>query len=176
MIDKRIDCIYIIFLIHVIAANSITVWAPTSQSSALPTTVPGSPTTSSATSKYSVEVAHYLENRELNGYQYLRYLLRYRNIPKIGPGASIFQRPLLRGLFLEGFIFGGAYLRREIDWVSLIVGSKFTVFAMFYFVFEGNFPSTSPRGAYIWRGDLTEGFLCYRFGGLIFGEIGRAHV
>ena len=40
---------------------------------------------------------------------------------------------------------------------------------MFYFVFEGNFPSTSPRGAYIWRGDLTEGFLCHRFGGLIFG-------
>ena len=25
------------------------------------------------------------------------------------------------------------------------------------------------RGAYIWRGDLTEGFLRYRFGGLIFG-------
>ena len=32
------------------------------------------------------------------------------------------------------------------DWASLIVGSKFTVFALFYFVFEGNFPSTSPRG------------------------------
>ena len=48
----------------------------------------------------------------------------------------------------------------------LIVRSKFTIFALFYFVFEGNFPSTSPRGAYIWRGDLTEGFLCYRFGGL----------
>ena len=31
---------------------------------------------------------------------------------------------------------------------------------MFYFVFEG---------AYIWRGDLTEGFLRYRFRGLIFG-------
>ena len=31
------------------------------------------------------------------------------------------------------------------------------------------FPSTSPRGAYIWRGDLTEGFLRYEFGGLIFG-------
>ena len=41
--------------------------------------------------------------------------------------------------------------------------------ALFYFVFEGNFPSTSPRGAYIWRGDLTEGFLRYRFRGLIFG-------
>ena len=58
-------------------------------------------------------------------------------------------------------------LRLKIDWASLIVGSKFTVFALFYFVFEGNFPSTSPRGAYIWSGDLTEGFLRYRFGGLI---------
>ena len=52
-------------------------------------------------------------------------------------------------------------MRFKIDWASLIVGSKFTVFALFY--------STSPRGAYIWRGDLTEGFLRYRFGGLIFG-------
>ena len=57
-------------------------------------------------------------------------------------------------------------MRFKIDWASLMVGSKFTVFALFYFVFEGNFPSTSPRGAYIWRGDLTEGFLRYRFGGL----------
>ena len=48
-------------------------------------------------------------------------------------------------------------MRFKIDWASLIVESKFTVFALFYFVFEGNFPSTSPRGAYIWRGDLTEG-------------------
>ena len=76
----------------------------------------------------------------------------------------------------------------KIDWASLIVGRKFMVFALFYFVFEGNFPSTSPPGAdiwrgdltegffgllvwgaYIWRGDLTEGFLHCRFGGLIFG-------
>ena len=60
-------------------------------------------------------------------------------------------------------------LRFEIDWASLIVGRKFTFFALFYFVFEGTFPSTSPGGAYIWRGDLTEGFLRYKFGGLIFG-------
>ena len=60
-------------------------------------------------------------------------------------------------------------MRFKIDWASLIVGSKFTVFALFYFVFEGNFPSTSNRRAYIWRGDLTEGFLRYEFGGLIFG-------
>ena len=60
-------------------------------------------------------------------------------------------------------------MRFRIDSASLIVGSKFTVLALSYFVFEGNSPSTSPRGAYIWRGHLTEGFLRYRFGGLLFG-------
>ena len=64
-------------------------------------------------------------------------------------------------------------LRFKIDWASLIVRSKFTIFALFYFVFEGNFPSTSPGGggggAYIWMGNLTKGFLRYWFGGLIFG-------
>ena len=34
---------------------------------------------------------------------------------------------------------------------------------------RGKFPSTNPRAAYTWRGDLTEGFLRYEFGGLIFG-------
>ena len=34
----------------------------------------------------------------------------------------------------------------KIDWASLTVGRKFTVSALFYFVFEGNIPSTSPRG------------------------------
>ena len=103
--------------------------------------------------------------------------MKYRKIPKISPEAYIFQRPFLRGLFLEGLIFGRDHLQREICVLKsiglalyrLIVGSKFTVFALFYFVFEGNFPSASPRGAYIRRGDLTEGFLRYRFGGLIFG-------
>ena len=60
-------------------------------------------------------------------------------------------------------------MRFKIDWASLIVGSKFTVFALFYFVFEGNFPSASPFGVYLWRGNLTEGFLRYWIGGLIFG-------
>ena len=61
-------------------------------------------------------------------------------------------------------------MRFKIDWASLIVGSKFTVFALFYSVSEGNFPSIGPPGgAYIWRGDLKEDFLRYRFGGLIFG-------
>ena len=43
-----------------------------------------------------------------------RSVNKYRKIPKISSGAYIFQRPFLRGLFLEGLIFGGAYLRREI--------------------------------------------------------------
>ena len=92
-------------------------------------------------------------------------LTDYRKIPKISPGAYIFQRP-----FFEGLIFGGAYIRRRLstegnlrfktDWASLIVGSKFTVSALFYFVFENNFPSTSAPppggggfcgGAYFWN-------------------------
>ena len=56
-------------------------------------------------------------------------------------------------------------MRFKIDWASLIVGRKFTVLALFYFVFEGNFQGQAPPGAYIWRGDLTEGFLRYEFGG-----------
>ena len=50
---------------------------------------------------------------------------------------------------------------------SLKVGSKFTVFALFYFVLEGNFPSTSSWRVFIRRGDLTESFLHYRIGGFI---------
>ena len=30
-------------------------------------------------------------------------------------------------------------MRFKIDWASLIVGSKFTIFALLYFAFEGNF-------------------------------------
>ncbi|CAH3022469.1 unnamed protein product, partial [Porites evermanni] len=56
-------------------------------------------------------------------------------------------------------------LHFKIDWATLIVGRKFAIFALFYFVFEGNFPSTIPWGAYSWRGNLTEGFLRYWFGG-----------
>ena len=81
----------------------------------------------------------------------------------------------------EGRIFGGAYIRRglstvenlrfKIDWASLIVARKFTVFALFYFVFEGSFQVQAPGageggltfgrvwGAYIWRGLYMEGLI-----------------
>ena len=55
-------------------------------------------------------------------------------------------------------------MRFKIDWARLIVGSKFTIFVLFYFVFEGNFPSTSKEGQF--NGGF---FLRYRFRGLIFG-------
>ena len=66
-----------------------------------------------------------------------------------------------RGLSTEG------NLLFKIGLASLIVGSKFTVFALFYFVFEGKVQSL--LGAYSRRGDLTKGLLRYEFGGLIFG-------
>ena len=61
-------------------------------------------------------------------------------------------------------------VRSEIDWASLIVGRKFTVFALFYFAFEGNFQVQAPGelalgelgGACTWRG------LCSEFYGICF--------
>ena len=37
-------------------------------------------------------------------------------------------------------------LRFKIDWADLIVGGKFTVFVLFYFLFEGNFQVQAPMG------------------------------
>ena len=70
----------------------------------------------------------------------------------------------------------------QIDWASLIVGSKFTVFALFYFVFEGNFPSTSPQWGLFWEGRFNGGFFAspvwgaYKWRGLFseFYGIGTA--
>ena len=78
-----------------------------------------------------------------------------------------------RGLYSGGGGGGGGRLSTEgnlrfkIDWASLIVGSKFAVFTLFYFVFEGNFPSTSPRGAYVLEGRFNGGsFVLPVWGGL----------
>ena len=45
----------------------------------------------------------------------------------------------------------------KIDWASLIVGRKFTVFALFNCVFEGNFQVQFPGGIYL-EGRFTGGF------------------
>ena len=67
-------------------------------------------------------------------------------------------------------------LRFKIDWASFIIERKFTVFALLYFVFEGNFQVQAPPGGgvglylmgwfngeffalRVWRGLYMEGFI-----------------
>ena len=92
---------------------------------------------------------------------------------------------------MEGLIFGGDYIRRglstegnlrfKIDCASFIAGSKFTVCCLFYFVFEGNFSSISPRGAYILEGRFNGRFFALPvwgglyLEGLIFGILRYTH-
>ena len=37
------------------------------------------------------------------------FYFKYRTIPKISLGAYIFQRPILRGLYSEGLMYGGKF-------------------------------------------------------------------
>ena len=100
--------------------------------------------------------------------------LKYRKIPKISPRAYIFQRPFLRGLFLEGPIFGGAYVRREICVIKSVgldcSGKEIYHFCFVLLCIQGQIPSTSPpRGSYL-EGRFDGGFFALRFWGLIFSE------
>ena len=76
-----------------------------------------------------------------------RKSLSYRKISKISPGAYIFQRPFLRGLFLEGLIFGGDYVRREICVLKSIglacSGKEMYNFCFVLLCIRGQFPSTN---------------------------------
>ena len=78
------------------------------------------------------------------------------------------------GLVFGGVIFGGAYLWREIC-VSTSIGLAFWLevnlafLLCFTWYLRAIFQVQAPGGAYNWRGDLTDGFLRYQFGGLIFG-------
>ena len=83
-------------------------------------------------------------------------------IPKISPEGLYFSRALSEGG--GGLLYSGKFcLQNRLSW--LIFGRQGKI--MCYCIV---FPSKckSP-GTYIWRGDLTEGFLRYEFGGLIFG-------
>ena len=52
-------------------------------------------------------------------------------------------------------------LRYKIDWASLIVESKFTVFALFYFLFEGISQDQPPGGGGLYlQGRFNGGFFC----------------
>ena len=69
-----------------------------------------------------------------------RLSVTYRKIPKIRPGAYIFQRLFLRGLLLEGLIFG----------LALFLEGNLPFFFVLLFIW-GQFPSKShppppPKG------------------------------
>ena len=87
----------------------------------------------------------------------------YRKILKISLGAYIFQRPLLRGSFLEGLIFGGAYLRSEIC-VSKSIGLALQLevnlpfLLSFTLYLRAIFQVQAPGGLIFGGGDLAEGF------------------
>ena len=57
-----------------------------------------------------------------------------------------------------------ANLRFKIVWASLIVGRKFTVFTLYLWAIS----KYKPPGAYIQRGDLTEGFFVSSLGAYIW--------
>ena len=54
---------------------------------------------------------------------------------------------------------------------TLVVGSKFTVVAFFYFVFEGNLSSTSSRGVLYLEGRFNGGFFALPLWGYIWRDL-----
>ena len=89
-------------------------------------------------------------------------MVKYCKIQEISPRAYTFQRPFLRGLFLEGPIFGGAYVQREIC-VSKSIGLACSGKEIYHFCFvflciQGQIPSTSPPGGLYSEGRFNGGF------------------
>ena len=61
-------------------------------------------------------------------------------------------------------------MRFKIDWVSLVVGRKFIVFAFFYFVKLRAISEYKPPGSLYLEGRFNGGQFALRVWGLIFGE------
>ena len=90
----------------------------------------------------------------------------------MSPRAYIFQRPFLRGLYSEGLIiiYGGKFafqnlLGEPYSWKEIYL---FLLCFTLYLRATAKYNPRGGGGAYIWRHDLMEGFLRYKFGGLIF--------
>ena len=106
---------------------------------------------------------HQVQNYSLQKINFvpLSKIVYNRKIPKISPGAYIFQRPILRGLFLEGLMYRGKFefqnrLGQPYSWKEIYR------FSLFYFVFEGSVQEQAPPrggGACIWRGLYMEGLI-----------------
>ena len=86
---------------------------------------------------------------QVHGGRLLGLFLLYRKITKISPGAYIFQRPFLKGLYTEGLMYRGN-LRFKIDWACLMVRIKFTVLLCFTLYLGAIFQVEAPgRGLYM---------------------------
>ena len=72
----------------------------------------------------------------------------------------------MEGIILWG-LCGQGNLRFKIDWASLQLEGNLPFLLCFTLYLRA---ISKPLGAYIRRGDLTEGFLRYGFQGLIHGE------
>ena len=57
----------------------------------------------------------------------------------------MFFKGPLRGAYFWRGLYSEGNLRFKIAWASLVVGRKFTVFALIYFGFEGDFQVQTPR-------------------------------
>ena len=71
---------------------------------------------------------------------------------------------------MEGLLFGGAYLRREIC-ISNSIGLALQMegnlpFLLCFTLYFRAISKYKPPGAYIWMGDLTEGFCVTSLGDL----------
>ena len=82
---------------------------------------------------------------------------------------SIIYGKVLRGLFLEGPIFGGAYVRREICVIKSVglacSGKEIYHFCFVLLCIRGQLPSTSHPGGLYLEGRFNGGFFVLRFWG-----------
>ena len=89
----------------------------------------------------------------------------YRKSPKISPGLIFFKGPFWGayfwwGLYSERLMYGGKFAFQN-RLGQLIIGRKCTIFALFYFVFELQFTSTSPPGGLYSEGWCNRGFFFF---------------
>ena len=92
------------------------------------------------------------------------FAFEYHKIPIMSPGLTFVQKAFLLGLFSGELIFGGASYRKEFcipKWVWLVNTNSLK---------QLKTANSNSPWAYIWKGLLSEGFLCLRFRGLILGR------
>ena len=110
---------------------------------------------------------------------YLSRKVTYPKIPKRSPGSCVFQRSFLRGLFLDGLLFVGAYVRREVSVPKSIglayIWKEINRFCFVLLCIRGQFSKYKTPGGLYWNGRFHGGsFVLGVWGslymeGLIFG-------